>query len=424
MTWHPSIVGNFFVFLSIVAAVVTIRAYRHSFPGKRYFLLFNTSALIWTLTTAAEWFSAEPDAKAFWSQISYFGIVNATPGFFGFAMHYCGFGAHLTRRRVVLLWIVPVLTLIAALTNAVHGLNWPSYRMLEHLLGGYMYYEHGPSFWLLTAYSYLLNIASSILLLRQSTRIFRIYQTQSIVLFASVLIPWIGNILYNSRIITVVDLTPAAYIITGSLLLWNMLQFKLFDIVPIARDTLFEQLREIAIVLDAQQRIIDMNPAALKHFGITAPPSGSPAADVLHRWSELTAFIGDSSIAEAEMPFRKEKNDEEAAWFLLSRSALIDADERQAGTLIIGRNISAKKRTEREREELVNVLSEAVASVRTLSGLLPICASCKKIRDDEGYWNQVEFYISQRTDATFTHGICPECAAKVLEDFYRTKLKN
>jgi PAS domain-containing protein len=200
-------------------------------------------------------------------------------------MHYCGFGAHLTRRRVVLLWIVPVLTLIAALTNAVHGLNWPSYRMLEHLLGGYMYYEHGPSFWLLTAYSYLLNIASSILLLRQSTRIFRIYQTQSIVLFASVLIPWIGNILYNSRIITVVDLTPAAYIITGSLLLWNMLQFKLFDIVPIARDTLFEQLREIAIVLDAQQRIIDMNPAALKHFGITAPPSGSPAADVLHRWS-------------------------------------------------------------------------------------------------------------------------------------------
>lgn len=424
MTWLPSLVGNFFVFLSIVAAIITVRAYRHSFPGKRFFIVFNASGLIWTLTTAAEWFSAEPDAKAFWSQISYFGIVNVTPAFFGFAMHYCGFGGYLTRRRVVLLWIIPVITLVAALTNAVHGLNWPSYRMLEHPLGGYMYYEHGPSFWLLTVYSYLLNIASSFLLLRQSTRLFRIYQSQSIVLFISVLVPWIGNMLYNSRIITVVDLTPAAYIITGSLLLWNMLQFKLFDIVPIARDTLFEQLREIAIVLDAQQRIIDMNPAALAHFSMTIPASGSPAANVLHRWSELTAFIGDTSITEAEMPFRQKKTDEDPEWFLISRSALLDADKRQAGTLIIGRNISAKKRTEREREELVSVLSEAVANVKTLSGLLPICASCKKIRDDEGYWNQVESYISKRTDATFTHGICPDCAAKVLDDYYRTKLKN
>lgn len=424
MTWHPSLVGNFFVFLSIVAAIVTVRAYRHSFPGKRYFIVFNTSGLIWTLTTAAEWFSAEPDAKAFWSQISYFGIVNVTPAFFGFAMHYCGFGGYLTRRRVVLLWIIPVITLVAALTNAVHGLNWPSYRMLEHPLGGYMYYEHGPSFWLLTIYSYLLNIASSFLLLRQSTRLFRIYQSQSIVLFISVLVPWIGNMLYNSRIITVVDLTPGAYIITGSLLLWNMLQFKLFDIVPIARDTLFEQLREIAIVLDAQQSIIDMNPVALEHFSMSVPPSGSPAVDVLQRWSELTAFIGDSSITEAEMPFRQKKNDEDPEWFLISRTALHDADKRQAGTLIIGRNISAKKRTEREREELVGVLSDAIANVKTLSGLLPICASCKKIRDDEGYWNQVESYISKRTDATFTHGICPDCAAKVLDDYYRTKLKN
>jgi hypothetical protein len=55
-------------------------------------------------------------------------------------------------------------------------------------------------------------------------------------------------------------------------------------------------------------------------------------------------------------------------------------------------------------------VEEAVAQVKVLSGLLPICASCKKIRDDKGYWNQMEAYIHEHSEAQFSHGICPECA--------------
>ena len=57
---------------------------------------------------------------------------------------------------------------------------------------------------------------------------------------------------------------------------------------------------------------------------------------------------------------------------------------------------------------------KALDKVKTLSGMLPICAHCKKIRDDQGYWNQVEVYIKDHSDAEFTHGICPDCAAKVF----------
>jgi hypothetical protein len=57
-------------------------------------------------------------------------------------------------------------------------------------------------------------------------------------------------------------------------------------------------------------------------------------------------------------------------------------------------------------------LTEALANVQTLSGLIPICAGCKKIRDDRGYWDQVESYITKHSDAKFTHGICPECSRK------------
>jgi len=72
---------------------------------------------------------------------------------------------------------------------------------------------------------------------------------------------------------------------------------------------------------------------------------------------------------------------------------------------------------ERERDRLILELREALEKVKTLSGLLPICAHCKKIRDDKGYWNQVEGYLSAHSELKFSHGICPECAKKYYPEF-------
>lgn len=77
-----------------------------------------------------------------------------------------------------------------------------------------------------------------------------------------------------------------------------------------------------------------------------------------------------------------------------------------------------RKQLENEKEHLIRELQESLAKVKRLSGLLPICASCKKIRDDKGYWNQVETYLSEHSDAKFSHGICPECGKKLYPEFY------
>ncbi|MBC8185448.1 DUF3365 domain-containing protein [candidate division KSB1 bacterium] len=71
---------------------------------------------------------------------------------------------------------------------------------------------------------------------------------------------------------------------------------------------------------------------------------------------------------------------------------------------------------EKKRREIIAQLHQALGEVKTLSGLLPICASCKKIRDDSGYWNQIETYIRDHSEAEFSHGICPECAKKLYPD--------
>ena len=102
----------------------------------------------------------------------------------------------------------------------------------------------------------------------------------------------------------------------------------------------------------------------------------------------------------------------------LSISPVRDSAGRIVGASTIARDITERRRAEREREQLVGQLQAALREVKTLSGLLPICSHCKKIRDDQGYWNQIEFYIRARSNANFTHSICPDCAKKLYPDLY------
>ena len=76
------------------------------------------------------------------------------------------------------------------------------------------------------------------------------------------------------------------------------------------------------------------------------------------------------------------------------------------------------KQADKEKSVVIAELKKALEEIKTLSGFLPICASCKKIRDDKGYWNQIEVYISEHSEAEFSHGICPECAQKLYPDIY------
>jgi len=91
-----------------------------------------------------------------------------------------------------------------------------------------------------------------------------------------------------------------------------------------------------------------------------------------------------------------------------------------SGFIGISRDITERKQVEEQRDKSILDLKKALAEVKKLSGLLPICAHCKKIRDDKGYWNQIEGYIQKHSDAQFSHGICPECSDELYgkEDWY------
>jgi PAS domain S-box-containing protein len=98
-------------------------------------------------------------------------------------------------------------------------------------------------------------------------------------------------------------------------------------------------------------------------------------------------------------------------WLLWNASP----DAAQRVIYSVARDITARKRADEEREQLVRQLQSALAELKTLQGILPICSYCKNIRSDENYWQTVEAYISEHTDTQFSHGICPSCYTNVVE---------
>jgi len=103
-------------------------------------------------------------------------------------------------------------------------------------------------------------------------------------------------------------------------------------------------------------------------------------------------------------------------WMMISIDPIIDENNELLNVVHICRDITERKSIEIERENMVIELQAALADVKTLSGLLPICSVCKKIRDDKGYWNQIEAYIHKHSGTQFSHGICPDCAREYYPD--------
>jgi PAS domain S-box-containing protein len=97
-------------------------------------------------------------------------------------------------------------------------------------------------------------------------------------------------------------------------------------------------------------------------------------------------------------------------------SSMAPTQDTFLGTQGIARDITERKLAEEERELLIKGLQKALENVKTLSGLVPICSYCKKIRDDNGYWNQIESYLQKHSNAEFSHGICPDCSDTLYGD--------
>jgi len=192
--------------------------------------------------------------------------------------------------------------------------------------------------------------------------------------------------------------------------------------------TLFERVRDAIYITTREGEIIDANQSLLDQFGYDREEVIGLNARVTYAHSEdrlkfQEEIEREGFVKDFETKLRKKDGTEMEC--LLTSIVRRDADGNIVGYQGIIRDITERKRAEEEREKLVHELQDALANIKRLRGLLPICASCKKIRDDKGYWNQLETFIQEHSEAEFSHGFCPDCMKKlygiVLEDDTHSK---
>lgn len=183
-------------------------------------------------------------------------------------------------------------------------------------------------------------------------------------------------------------------------------------------DSILKSAKEYAIsTTDGAFRIKYYNPVAEKLHGYSPIVLGRTVEEAgamdcvggLEKARETVLKYGEyTCTAERKTP--------EGVRHIESRISGIFDEGELIGFANFSRDITNERLSRSEREELIRELQEALAEVKTLSGLLPICSYCKKIRDDKGYWSRIETYIARHSTAEFTHSICPDCEKKALEE--------
>ena len=137
-------------------------------------------------------------------------------------------------------------------------------------------------------------------------------------------------------------------------------------------------------------------------------------AERYHQDEMQIVSTGRALLNREEMALHRDTG--ENRWHLTSKIPLKTAQGVVTGIVGISRDITDRKLLEEQRDRYVSELQEALEKVKTLSGLLPLCSGCKNIRDDHGYWQQVDNYIMEHSTARFTHGLCPDCIARLYPE--------
>jgi PAS domain S-box-containing protein len=173
----------------------------------------------------------------------------------------------------------------------------------------------------------------------------------------------------------------------------------------------FHTMPELIAILDCEYRIVQANKALADTLGVTPEALvGQYCFTCFHgteqppKYCPHTQLMADGKRHTAEAYEEKLAGD-----YFISVSPIHDAGGQLIGSVHVAHDITERKRAGEERERLILELQEALSQVKTLSGLLPICAHCKKIRDDKGYWHTVEVYMTEHSEVDFSHGICPDC---------------
>ena len=335
------------VITAAISAAVALMAWRRRrVPGAITLLVFMLAVVEWSVGNVLELGSPDLEAKLFWANLEYLGIVIIPVMWLVFALQYSGRERYLTRRNLILLLSIPLITLLLVWTNNLHGLMRYNIRLDTSGPFSVVAKTYGIWFWVNAAYSYGLLFLGTVILLQVLFRSSRLYRGQTVALLIGTLAPWVGNVLYISGFSPIprLDVTPGAFAVSGLAVAWGLLRFRLLDIVPMAREAIIEGMGDGVIVLDAQNRIVDVNTAAQRIIGRTASEAIGQSGDrVIPYLPGLVQDRRQAKEVETEIALGK---GEAQHYYSLLMSPL-----GSRGHLVVLRNVTRQKKAEKELKQ-------------------------------------------------------------------------
>jgi len=310
------------------------------------FILFE-----WGTSYILELAGTDLPIKIFWEVLKFGGVIATPVAWVVFALEYTGRKAWVNTRRLILISILPIISMIILLTNQWHGL-FRTNRTLS-FEGGFLLLRttDGPWFWVHAAYTYVLIMIGLVLIVRALLRWSSQYRAQMLLILLATLAPLIANAITIFQIIPVqIDLTPYAFTVTGIGMAYALFRHRLLDIAPIARDTIIDGMKDGMIIVDANQRIVDINQAAQKMVSLLGEqaPIGKSLEKVLSQWSESIGRYNQVTEAEDEVSIGE---GEDQHWYELSLSTLHDENKLMIGQVITARDVTERKRAEDKLHE-------------------------------------------------------------------------
>jgi len=199
-----------------------------------------------------------------------------------------------------------------------------------------------------------------------------------------------------------------------------------------------EAINSLSIVIDAVNSSINglivtdlsgiiryANPAFCRIFEYTSDEVVGKNATILFSTKEIRTISDVIEIinisTEESHEFIVERKNGEKIFVEISAASVTSVAGDIVGRMASFIDITKRKEIENDREQLIIKLQHALDTIKVLRGIIPICASCKKIRDDKGFWNHLESYIKDNSEAVFSHGICPECSEKLYSGYSKHK---
>jgi PAS domain S-box-containing protein len=330
------------------------------------FPIFQTGITLWLLAYTWEFSTLDLNTKILASKIEYIGSAIVPTSWLIYTVSYAQLDRRLKPIHRWLLSIEPTILVALIWSNEYHRLIWRQIELIPISSSlASLQIIHGPFFYLNIAYSYGLAIWATFLLLRTLVRSPGLYRGQAATLLISASAPWLGNILYminathllptgaslsrsDLSTLWLIDWTPFGFLITGIAVLWGRWRFRLWDVVPVARDTLIEGMQDGVLVLDRQNRIIDLNPAIQSVLNLpTAKVLGQPASQILAPWPLLLNQLLETS--EQHRLITHEQSIEGITyWYEISLSPLQNSRQKPLGQLLVWRDVTPQKMIELE----------------------------------------------------------------------------